>query len=398
MAKIKLTKGELKRQRDSLQQFRHYLPILQLKKKQLQIKIEEIRRILVEKQKELHLLEDKISQWQGLLADPFVDIKPWLEVEGFSTFTTNIAGAEVPVFKEVSFKQIAIDYYSNELPGYPYPYSHITSFCNGSRGGGMETPMMTNDGESKSVASIVGLLSHEIAHSYFPFIMGTNERKYAWMDEGWASFFPEEIVNGYVPSHDYWIGRCEAYSRNAGKESELPPIVPSYTYKGKYVRTGFYNRPTNAYKELEILLGRKLFKKALLEYMKRWNGKHPISYDFFFTFNDVVNEDLTWFWKPWFFEFGYPDLTVEKVNQNNDRILIKIVKLGNIPTRVEVTIEFENGIKEIIKKSARIWQDGKDSFEIEIPDKTEKVKSVTVGNKHIPDAVIENNSYILIKE
>ncbi len=112
MAKIKLTKGELKRQRDSLQQFRHYLPILQLKKKQLQIKIEKIRRVLAEKIEALSLLEDKIRQWQGLLADPLIDIKPWLEVERVTTFIMNIAGAEVPVFEEVSFKQISIDYYS----------------------------------------------------------------------------------------------------------------------------------------------------------------------------------------------------------------------------------------------------------------------------------------------
>ena len=297
--------------------------------------------------------------------------------------------------KGAQISKIAIDYLSNELPGYPYPYSHITSFCNGSRGGGMETPMMTNDGEPKSIASIVGLLSHEISHSYFPFIMGTNERKYAWMDEGWASYFPREIVDRYVPANDYWTGRATAYSRSAGKESELPPIVPSYTYKGRYIRTGFYNRPTSAYRELEILLGRKLFKKALLEYMERWNGKHPIPYDFFFTFNDVTKEDLTWFWNPWFFEFGYPDLTIENVKQNDDEIIIKVKKLGNIPTRVEVTIDFEDGTAEVVKKSVRIWKDGKDSFEMKISEKNKKVKSVTVGNKHIPDAVKENDTFYL---
>ena len=112
MAKIKLTKGELKRQRDSLQQFRHYLPILQLKKKQLQIKIEEIRRALAEKQQALDRMEEEIKRWAGLLADPQIDIKPWLEVENVSTSKTNIAGAEVPVFEDVAFKQLKIDYYA----------------------------------------------------------------------------------------------------------------------------------------------------------------------------------------------------------------------------------------------------------------------------------------------
>ncbi len=292
------------------------------------------------------------------------------------------------------YSATSIDYYSKTLPGYPYPYSHITSFCNGSKGGGMETPMMTNDGMPKSKHGIVGLLAHEIAHSYFPFIMGTNERKYAWMDEGWASFFPKEIVDMYDSAYDYWRGRVISYSMNAGKEGELPPVVLSYSYKTKYLRTGFYNRPTNAYKELEKLLGRDLFKKALLEYMHRWNGKHPIPYDFFFTFNDVAKEDLSWFWKPWFFEFGYPDLSIENVNKNNDNVFVTIKKAGNIPTRVEVTFNFEDGTKKIIKKSAGVWQKGNDKIEIKIKT-NKKVKSVQVGNKYIPDAVKENNNFIL---
>ena len=115
MPNIKLTKGELKRQRDSLQQFRHYLPTLQLKKQQLQIKIMEERKLLAERERVLENKVNSIGQWCGLLADPGVDIKEWIEPEEALTEEINIAGASVPVFKEVRFRQAEYDFYSTPL-------------------------------------------------------------------------------------------------------------------------------------------------------------------------------------------------------------------------------------------------------------------------------------------
>ena len=115
MAKIKLTKGELKRQRDSLKQFQHYLPTLQLKKQQLQMKILEARRILSEKQKELQILETDIARWVGLLADPQlpadVNLSRWLTPTTVDVETINIAGANVPYLKDVSFPPEDYDLY-----------------------------------------------------------------------------------------------------------------------------------------------------------------------------------------------------------------------------------------------------------------------------------------------
>ncbi|MCB0745651.1 MAG: peptidase, partial [Ignavibacteriae bacterium] len=127
--------------------------------------------------------------------------------------------------KAAQYARASVEYLSKELPGFPYPYSHVTSFCNGSRGGGMESPMMANNGAPIDIASHVGLIFHEISHNYFPFMMGTNERKYAWMDEGWAAFYPTEIVDRYSPHYDYLSNRVRNYERNAGNESELPPIT-----------------------------------------------------------------------------------------------------------------------------------------------------------------------------
>ncbi|MEJ2596181.1 MAG: hypothetical protein P8100_13900, partial [bacterium] len=84
----------------------------------------------------------------------------------------------------------SVAYMSRILPGYPFPYNHMTNFDNGRNGGGMETPMMANNGDPKGLPNASATIFHEIAHTYFPFFMGVNERKYAWMDEGWSAFFP----------------------------------------------------------------------------------------------------------------------------------------------------------------------------------------------------------------
>lgn len=294
--------------------------------------------------------------------------------------------------KAAQFARETIEDLSYQFPGYPYSYSHATSYCNGNRGGGMESPMMANDGAPTSRASHIGLIFHEIAHNYFPFIMGTNERKYAWMDEGWAAFLPTEMVNKYEPEFDYRKRRVQSYSNAAGTEADLPLLTPSYSYKTRAMRLGFYDRPACAYYALNELLGDELFKKSMLEYITRWNGKHPIPIDFFLTINNVLDEDLSWFWKPWFYEFGYPDLAIVNAESTGDMELITISKEGNIPTRVKLTVEYKDGTTKVFNKSSRVWSNGDSEIIINI-EKTEKINKIMLGDKYIPDSVPENNVY-----
>ncbi len=284
-----------------------------------------------------------------------------------------------------------IKYMSEVSPGIPYPWQHTTAFTNKRKSGGMEFPMMQNNGTPKSIGGSVGLIFHEIAHSYFPFYMGTNERRSAWMDEGWASFFPRNTILKFDSTNKYQEERVNSYERVAGKIKDIPMIYPSYMMTHGESRNNFYNRPAVAYEELRHLLGDELFHKALREYMNRWHEKHPIGYDFFFTFNDVVGEDLSWFWKPWFFELGYPDLALDNIEINGTNVTISISKLGNIPTRIELTIIYKNGESETIQKSASLW---KNKNKIELNYTTDrKIKKVKLGNKFIPDVKKNNNLF-----
>ncbi len=179
----------------------------------------------------------------------------------------------------------------------------MTTVSNDTRGGGMESPMMANNGDPESAPDAALTIFHEIAHSYFPFYLGTNERKYAWMDEGWAAFLPLGFSKEYFPDYPYDTRSISSFENINGKEREATLMTLSYSI-GDYdsYRNHAYVRPALAYYFLQDALGDSLFKLALHEYMNRWNGKHPLPYDFFNTFNNVTGEDLNWFFDPWFYQ------------------------------------------------------------------------------------------------
>ena len=115
MPKIKLTKGELKRQRDALKQYRRYLPTLLLKKQQLQVEILHQRHILDGKKAEKADKQSEIKVWAGLLSDKEVDITPWVTPKERSTGLKNIAGIDIPVFERVEFIPAEYDLFITPL-------------------------------------------------------------------------------------------------------------------------------------------------------------------------------------------------------------------------------------------------------------------------------------------
>jgi len=285
------------------------------------------------------------------------------------------------------FSKIIVEYLSTGLPGVEFPYSHITSFCNGnSAGGGMESPMMTNDGAPYSRVSTFSLLLHEIAHTYFPFYMGINERKYGWMDEGWATFLTKDLVSEIDSNYSHYQNIFKRYGPVLGKESDVPLMIPSRLVKGYPLTAAIYGRAFFAYVALEDLLGKELFKKALKEFINRWEGKHPLPYDFFFTFNDVANQDLSWFWNPWFYDLGYCDLGIEK----NEAGEIAVKLIGNQPVSVDVIITYHDGSQQFVNKNPEVWKNGDTEFILQT-DKGKKIESIKINDERIPDLDANNN-------
>lgn len=287
----------------------------------------------------------------------------------------------------------AIHYLSTELPGVYFPYPAMTVF-NGD--GGMEFPMMVNDAETDNLPSDVYLTSHEISHTYFPFYMGTNERKYAWMDEGWAVFLPQDFQTINSKTVDSRSRKVEAYLKNAGTLYDIPMMVLSNQLKSPSYRIAAYQKSSCSYDILKDILGEKVFKECLREYINRWNGKHPMPFDFFNTFKDVSGENLDWFFKPWYFEFGYPDLSLVSASENKGEWSVVIEKKGNYPVPVSLEFETAEGRKIEHYESAKVWSRNNRVITIK-KDIQEKIVSIKLGNKYIPD-INQNDNLIIINK
>lgn len=170
-------------------------------------------------------------------------------------------------------------------------------------------------------------------------------------------------------------------------------MTPSYHIKNYEYYVASYYKPEIAYRILQNILGKETFLKAIQTYIERWNGKYPTPYDFFNTINDVAQKDLTWFWKPWFFEFGYPDLEIKKVSYKGSYYNINIEKLGNLPVPIYIELFYDDGSKEVIKESAEVWKNKNTIFTITHKTK-KKIKKLILGNKIIPDVNKKNNIYV----
>lgn len=329
--------------------------------------------------------------WDGIGAE--------VDANGRKVFTDAVYPIKSKGWEEVAYyAKLSVENLSKVWPGVPFPYPKITTF-NGETmgGGGMEIPMMTNNGMGYSLAGQAGVTMHEIAHTYFPFYMGINERKYAWMDEGWATFFTSSLLGNLVKDADEFTGNVLGIGRSMGNEFDTPMILPSIATRGQMLGFNSYAKASISYYVLKDILGEEIFKKALHEYINRWNGKHPIPWDYFFTFNDVAKEDLSWFWNPWYFERGFPDLAINNVIVKGSNAEISVEKIGSVPVPIDLKITYADNSTEDIHKSTSIWKTGSKEFKISF--KTKKtIKKVELNTKLVPDADSKNNVFEVKKK
>ncbi len=257
----------------------------------------------------------------------------------------------------VAYGKLALDWFSNNWPGVPYPFSKMTVV----RGfADMEFPMMVNDSSSPDPEFTQFVLNHEVAHTYFPFYMGINETRYAHMDEGWATTLEYLLAQAQLGKEkadaNYKAFRVERWINDASTEEDQPVISMSTQLSGSGYGNNAYVKPSLAYLGMKDMLGDDAFKKYLLVYMDRWNGKHPIPWDFFNTFNNVSGQDLNWYWNNWFFSNNYIDLAIDKVAIKGSNYTLSIKNIGGFAVPFDVKITYLDGTTKIVHQTPAFWK------------------------------------------
>lgn len=297
----------------------------------------------------------------------------------------------------VRFAKEGLRLLSTTWPGIPYPFEKTTIFQGYA---GMEYPMMANDETYADTTFSKFVAEHEIAHSYMPFYMGINETRYGFMDEGWATTF--ELLLNYIhmgkekAEEFYKQFRVMSWVRDASANEDLPIITPGPNLSGGGLGNNQYGKPSLGYLAVKDMLGDALFKKALHEYMNRWNGKHPLPWDFFYSMNAGSGKNLNWFWNNWFFSNYYIDLAVKDVAKSGSTSNITVKNIGGMAAPFDLVISYSDGSTEKLHQTAMVWQ--ANQKQVVIPVRTgKKIDSVKIDGGIFMDVNEEDNAWPISK-
>jgi hypothetical protein len=227
-----------------------------------------------------------------------------------------------PLWGQYSTRAVAhaVETYSRFTFDYPYPVA--ISVLTGA-GGGMEYPMVSfNGGKPETDGtysearkhSLIGVIIHEVGHNFFPMIVNSDERQWAWMDEGLNTFL--EYLAEQEWDRRFAEREGPAYSiveYMKGDKSRIDPIMTDADIDLNVGANAYAKTAAGLNILRETILGRKLFDFAFKEYSRRWMFKHPTPADFFRTMEDASGVDLDWFWRGWFFGTGHVDQAIEDV-------------------------------------------------------------------------------------
>ena len=293
----------------------------------------------------------------------------------------------------VEFGRHSLDWFSHNWPGIAYPYEKTTIMQGYAD---MEYPMMVNDGTNADPTFSRFVAEHEIAHTYMPFYMGINETRYGFMDEGWATTFElligrDDMGNDQAENF-YKRFRVNGWINDISGDEQIPIVTPGDALNGRGFGNLEYGKASLGYLAVKSLLGDVLFKKCLHAYMDRWHGKHPIPWDFFYTFNNASGQDLNWFWNNWFFSNGYIDFALQKVTAAKNGYDITIQNIGGFAAPIEAVIAYGDGTTETKSLTPAIWKANQKLAIVNIETK-KKIKSVELKGGIFVDADFSNNKW-----
>ncbi len=292
------------------------------------------------------------------------------------------------------YVKASIEHYSNWLYEYSYPVAtNVAGMVSG-----MEYPGIIFCGYKDKTASLWGVTDHEFGHNWFPMIVGSNERKFAWMDEGFNTFINFYSTDAFNKG-EYKNRKFDmhAIAKSMFRETADPIMSIPDVIQTRNLGWEAYNKPGFGLRILrENILGADRFDYAFKNYINKWAFKHPTPMDFFRAMEDGAGEDLGWFWKAWFYELWRLDQSVKDVDYVEQDpakgAVITIENLDKMAMPAVVEVELTSGEKERFTFPVEIWQRGS-SWTFRTSTKL-PIKSVVIDPDHsFPDMDSKNNTW-----
>lgn len=258
----------------------------------------------------------------------------------------------------------ALDYINTHFGRYPYQQY---SFIQGGDGG-MEYPMATLITGERPLTSLVGVSVHEILHSWYQMVLGTNESLYAWMDEGFTSIAEDETMNylrseGLIPGEPTdkpYLSSINSYVRftKTGLEEPMSVHADHFVTNAAYLRAA-YTKGAVFLIQLEYIMGQKNFRQAMRRYYEEWKFKHPNPNDFIRIMEKESGLELDWF-REYFVNTTHTiDYAVDSVDTQADGARVYLRRRGLMPMPMDVLVTYQDGSQELFNIALRIMRGNK---------------------------------------
>jgi hypothetical protein len=286
----------------------------------------------------------------------------------------------------------AIKYYSEQW--YRYPYSHATTVEGPVEG--MEYPMLTFTPNSPTREDQQWVIAHEFGHEWFPMVVGSNERLYPWMDEGFNTFIDLANAAKYFAGTPYGdtieVHPLHLYAEHAKPGNEQPLIEKPVEVRDLF--WGGYQKPALMMQMLRYeVLGKDRFDAAFREYIRSWAFRHPTPSDFFRLMRDQSGMELDWFWRDWIFTTARLDQAVDSTSRGTDGITtVYLHNRGTMVMPAELLLTFEDGTMSTVKLPVEMWNLG-DRFTYRVMG-SKLVRAIEIDPRHaLPDIDRANNRW-----
>lgn len=282
---------------------------------------------------------------------------------------------------------------------YPYPYPQATSVAGPV--GGMEYPMfvMVHYG-TEDPASIFGTVDHEQGHEWYPMLVGSNERRYGWQDEGFNTYVNTFSNERRYPGRDVFGTYLRNWRQNRDAGRDVPLMTRPDHLDGAALGALAYRKPGAVLITLRNhVVGAETFDRAFREYTRRWAFKHPTPGDFFRTVENVSGMDLSWYWRSFWYTSDVLDIAVDGVENataNGERTAtLQLRRTTSIPFPVQARLKLADGTTRDVRFPVDLWarphQGDRVAATVTVPAAVVGVRLWPDGT--VPDWVADNDTW-----